>query len=225
MLFQIFSPFDARDQQPVLTLDDGVVVDLGAIAAGEIDPGAVAQPLVLLVLVIRHPVDQALLLDPAVEPLLPVVGEVVAGEVQVGRVAREDADLVAADRGAADRDFGSRRPPGWRHRQTRRDRQSRRAASVTPVRSTTMFSPRMVTSGRLEIGGRSEAIGARPDRDRAVDQHALLQGGGLSRNRAGPRRKREPRVTPGGCSTCAGGDQMPNFSGSQVRPSSPGGAM
>ncbi len=83
MLFQIFRPFELRDHQAVLALHRRRVVDLGAIAVTQVDAGAVPQPLVLLVLVVRHPVDQALLVDLAVEPLLPVVGDVVAREVQI----------------------------------------------------------------------------------------------------------------------------------------------
>src|SRR4029453_351501 len=62
------------------------------------------QAVVLGVLVIREPVGEALLLDTAPEMGLPVVAEIVFREPQVRRLAREDPDLVSADRGVRNRD-------------------------------------------------------------------------------------------------------------------------
>ena len=47
-------------------------------------------------MVIRQPVDEAFVLDQAVELRLPVVAEVAAGDVHARRPSDQDADLVAA---------------------------------------------------------------------------------------------------------------------------------
>ena len=98
VLFQILRAVRARQHQAVLPLDDRGVIDLGAVGVGEIDPGA-ARPA-------TRPSRcggttssrEALVLDQAVEARLPVVAEVGAGDVQLARMARQNADLVAARR-------------------------------------------------------------------------------------------------------------------------------
>ena len=62
----------------------------------EIRGGAEAEPLVLLVVMERQPVGDALVLDEAEEPWLPVVAQIVVGERESARAASENADLVAA---------------------------------------------------------------------------------------------------------------------------------
>ncbi len=94
----------ARHQQRVHPLLRPVAPDQAAAHVLEMDGRAEAHPLALLVLVVREPVDQALVRDEGEEARLPVVREVVVRERESVRAAREHRHAVAADRRAADGD-------------------------------------------------------------------------------------------------------------------------
>ena len=111
VLFQILASFEARQHQTVLALHDRGVVDFRRVGIGEVDAGAGVEPLVLFVVVKRHPVDEAFVLDQTVEARLPVVAEVCAGDVKPRRPPREHANLVAARGEVAD---GHVLPPSTR---------------------------------------------------------------------------------------------------------------
>ena len=71
-----------RDHQAVLSLNRAVVINLGVVTLRQINSCAKLQPFVLLVVVVRHPVDETLFLDARPQALFPVVAQVVAGEME-----------------------------------------------------------------------------------------------------------------------------------------------
>ena len=71
--------------------------DLAARDIAQVSRGAVAKPLIIFIAVEGQPVDQALVLDDAIEPRLPVVAQIVVDERQAPCPAREDRGLVAPD--------------------------------------------------------------------------------------------------------------------------------
>jgi hypothetical protein len=77
---------------------DANIPDFSATDVGEIRAGAKAQPLVVLVVVVREPVDQALVFRYAEQPRFPVVAQIIVRERQAASAARHEADLVASDR-------------------------------------------------------------------------------------------------------------------------------
>ena len=94
----------AHHHQAVHSLLRPVDADLAAAHAVEIDRRAEAEPLALLVVVEREPVGEALVLDQAVQPRLPVVAEVGVLDREILRAARENRDAVPANRAALDGD-------------------------------------------------------------------------------------------------------------------------
>src|SRR5678815_4875955 len=97
----------ADEHQSFHALLDAHVPDLAAVDVLEIRARPEAQPLALLVVMVRQPVDETLVLDPAEQPRLPVTTKVVARESEVVRPAREEADLVAAHGGVDDADVAA----------------------------------------------------------------------------------------------------------------------
>jgi hypothetical protein len=78
-----------------------------ALHVDEEDPGAVTQPLVLLVVVEVEPVHQALVSRAAPEPGPPVVADVEAVQREVPHSARQHADLVPSDARPFERDVAA----------------------------------------------------------------------------------------------------------------------
>ena len=102
----------ADEHQSFHALLDAYVPDLAAVDVLEVRPRAEAQPLALLIVMVRQPVDEAFVLDLAEETRLPVMAKVVAGEREVVRPARDEADLVAAHRGV---DYANVAAPFYRY--------------------------------------------------------------------------------------------------------------
>ena len=98
---------DAIHQQRVHALRDRVPRDEPAAHVVQVDRGAEAQPLVRFVVVKREPVDEALVLDEAEEPGLPVVAEIGIADLDVASAAHEDAHFEAANACPDDADVPS----------------------------------------------------------------------------------------------------------------------
>ena len=89
-----FRAVRAREHQAVLSLDDRRVVDFGVVGIGEVDAGTALEPLILLVVMVGHPVEEAFVLDETVQTRLPVVAEIRAGDMQPAAVPGQHTDLV-----------------------------------------------------------------------------------------------------------------------------------
>ena len=154
---------------------DAHVTDLAAADVLEIRPRAEAQPLALLVVMVREPVHEALVLDYAEEPRLPVMAEIVAREREVPRAPREQADLVAAHGGVDDAHVASTIDP---------DSDTARLIGIgrgieADERRTGEVDREVVAAnrddGRVERRRRDQAVGSRRDAHRLRDHEPGTQ--------------------------------------------------
>src|SRR6059058_591612 len=97
----------SRQKQRVHALLDDVATDLTATDILQIERRAETQPLVLLVVMEREPIDQAFMLSEAVQPWLPVATQVAIENAEVARAADANGDRVTTNAGAADGDVSS----------------------------------------------------------------------------------------------------------------------
>ena len=159
----------AHQHQPVGALHRPAAVHLAAAHVCQVERAAPAQPLVMLVVMVRLPVHQALVLDQAEEAWLPGVTDVVVNEVEVARAARQDADAVAADPGVEDAHVAPALDA---------DRNPLRPVGIGFACQALEFRPgevhrHIVTAdgdhGRIERGGSRQAVGARQHPHRPRD--------------------------------------------------------